>query len=148
MKIREGHMVYRTVGEIPSRIIDTPADAVAYMRDAIERNPMQESVWVILLNTKFMAICRTMVTLGTLDSSLISPREILKLAIQESAFGIILVHGHPSGDPTPSEADTSVTRSLRQACELMQIPLKDHVIIGEPEAGRPGYFSFREAGVL
>jgi DNA repair protein RadC len=61
---------------------------------------------------------------------------------------VIVVHNHPSGDASPSQADHSLTRRLAEAAELLQIKLLDHIIIGAPTEGGPGYFSFKEAGVL
>ena len=68
--------------------------------------------------------------------------------ISRNAFGFILIHNHPSGDPTPSRADYRVTEGLLKAAELMQVKFLDHVIIGRPAADREAFFSFRSAGVL
>jgi len=64
------------------------------------------------------------------------------------ADAVIVVHNHPSGDALPSQTDHSLTRRLAEAAELLQIKLLDHIIIGEPLEGQPGYFSFKEAGIL
>src|SRR2546423_123970 len=75
-------------------------------------------------------------------------REILRTAVVAAAYAVIVVHNHPSGDPSPSQADHSLTRRLAEAAELMQIKLLDHIIIGAQSNSGPGYFSFKEAGVL
>ena len=83
------------------------------------------------------------VTRGILNSSLVHPREVFREAIAERAAAIILVHNHPSGDPTPSPDDRVVTEQLVQAGRVLDIPVQDHVIIG-----RGRYMSFAEAGLL
>jgi len=108
----------------------------------------QESLRVVLLNTKHHLIRVEEITKGTLNESLAHPREILRAALLYSAYGFILVHNHPSGDPTPSTADLELTRKIVRASELMQIKFHDHVIIGTPEMGREPYFSFREKGLM
>jgi DNA repair protein RadC len=65
-----------------------------------------------------------------------------------SAYAVIIAHNHPSGDPTPSEADHRLTRRLAEAAQLLQITLLDHVIIGSPNGGKPSFYSFKEAGIL
>ena len=85
---------------------------------------------------------------GSLNESVAHPREIFRPAITHAAYALILVHNHPSGDPTPSDADLRLTRRLNEAAELLQIRFLDHVIIGSPDNGRRPYFSFREAGVI
>ena len=80
---------------------------------------------------------------GTVNASIISPREIYLEALRYHAVGIILLHNHPSGDPTPSDADRRVTRKVRDAGSLIDIPLLDHIVIGDKK-----YVSFREEGYL
>ena len=84
-----------------------------------------------------------LVTQGTLDSSLISPREVYKSAILANAGGIILVHNHPSGVPSPSPEDRSITKILRESGGLLGIPVLDHIIIGDE-----AFYSFSEEGLL
>jgi DNA repair proteins len=83
------------------------------------------------------------VTRGLLNSSLVHPREVFREAIAENAAAIILIHNHPSGDPTPSADDRVVTEQLVQAGRVLDIPVQDHIIIG-----RGRYLSFAEAGLL
>lgn len=101
----------------------------------------RESFLVLHLNTKNKVIREEMVSLGTLNSSLIHPREVFKSAVKESSHALIFVHNHPSGDPTPSAEDHQVTRQLKEVGELLDIPVLDHVIVGVN-----GYYSFREDG--
>ncbi len=102
-----------------------------------------EEFRVLLLNTQHAVLRERMVTRGVLDGSLIHPREVFKEAIVESAAAVLLVHNHPSGDPTPSAEDRAVTRQLAEAGNVIGIPVLDHVVIGD---GR--YISFVEAGLL
>ena len=84
---------------------------------------------------------------GTLDTILVHPREVFKSAIAANAHAIVLAHNHPSGDPTPSEADIKVTRDLIRAGQLLKIEVIDHVIIGRATSGRAkDYASLREMG--
>jgi DNA repair protein RadC len=127
--------------------VDTPASVwnlLGHEMSALSR----ESLRVVLLDTKLRLIRVCEVSLGSLNESLAHPREVFQPAIIHSAYGIIVVHNHPSGDPQPSEADRRLTQRLRSAAELLSISLLDHVILGNTEGGRVPWFSFREAGVL
>jgi DNA repair protein RadC len=117
-----------------------PGDVFARMGPLL-RDLRQEEFHALLLNTQHRVIRDVMVTRGILDASLIHPREVFRAAIVESAAGIILVHNHPSGDPTPSGEDRAVTRQLTAAGQAIGIPVLDHVIVGE---GR--YVSLGEEG--
>ena len=108
----------------------------------------KESLRVLLLDTRYRLIRIQEVSLGSVNESIAHPREIFRPAMLASAYAVIVVHNHPSGDPTPSQADHSLTRRLGEAAELLQIKLLDHIIIGAPAEGRESYFSFKEAGVL
>ena len=103
----------------------------------------QEEFRVLLLNTQHAVLREIVVTRGTLDASVVHPREVFRAAIVESAAAVILVHNHPSGDPAPSREDRDVTDQLVSAGQLVGIPVLDHVVIGD---GR--YVSFVEAGLL
>ena len=108
----------------------------------------KESLRVILLDTRYHLVRIQEVSLGSLNESIAHPRDVFRPAVISSAYAVIVVHNHPSGDPSPSQADHSLTRRLAEAAELLQIKLLDHIIIGAPAEGRPPYFSFKEAGVL
>jgi len=97
---------------------------------------------VLLLDVKHRVIAEEVVTIGILDGALIHPREVFKAAVAGSAAGIIVAHNHPSGDPKPSGQDAEVTRRLRKAGEVLEIPVVDHVIVGSTGA----HYSFREGG--
>jgi DNA repair protein RadC len=112
------------------------------------QNLPRESLRVVLLDTRHRLLHAEEVSLGTINESLAHPREILRPAISHGAYAFVLVHNHPSGDPMPSEADRALTRRIREAADLMQIHLLDHVIIGRERPGAPPYFSFKEHGLL
>jgi DNA repair protein RadC len=106
-----------------------------------------ENFQVVLLNTRRRLIRVENISQGTLDTILVHPREVFKPAIAANAAAVVLVHNHPSGDPTPSEADIKVTRDLIRAGQLLKIEVLDHVIIGRATQERPKDFaSLRELG--
>jgi len=119
-----------------------PADVFARVGPLL-RDLLQEEFHALLLNTQHRVIRDVLVTRGILDASLIHPREVFRAAIVESAAGVILVHNHPSGDPTPSQEDRAVTRQLVSAGSTVGIPVLDHVIVGEGS-----YVSLAEVGGL
>ena len=102
----------------------------------------EEVVRVVLLDAQLRCITKVDIARGTVNESLAAPREIFRPAIIHSAFAFALVHNHPSGEPTPSQADLRLTRRIAAAAEILQINFLDHVIVGQ------GYFSFHKAGVL
>ena len=102
----------------------------------------QEVVRVALLDGQLRCITKVDISSGTVNESLATPREILRPAIIHSAYAFVLVHNHPSGSITPSEADRELTRRVTAAAQILQIQFLDHVIVGQ------GYFSFQEAGLL
>ena len=102
----------------------------------------QEEFHVLFLNNKNQVICEEMITLGTLNKSIIHPREVFAPAIELRAAAIILIHCHPSGDPNPSDQDIEITKRLCQVGEIIGIKVIDHVIICD------GYFSFIENDVM
>jgi DNA repair protein RadC len=112
------------------------------------RRLTKESLRVILLDTRYRLKRIEEVSKGSLNESIAHPRDVFHPAVASSAFAVIVVHNHPSGDASPSQTDHSLTRRLAEAAELLQIKLLDHIIIGAPAEGSPGYFSFKEAGVL
>jgi DNA repair protein RadC len=112
------------------------------------RRLRKESLRVILLDTRYHLIRVEEVSVGSVNESIAHPRDVFRPALVASAYAVIVVHNHPSGDASPSQTDHSLTRRLAEAAELLQIKLLDHIIIGAPSEGSPGYFSFKEAGVL
>ena len=150
MQIYEGKISYTAVGEIELNYCQTPAQVYQFMKDAFAPYPVQETAWVILLNRKYKALGRVMISMGTLTSTLLGVREVFRAAILGNAVAIVVCHNHPSGDSAPSSADIEVTRQLRAAGEVMDIQLLDHVIVGCPTADPAGigFYSFRQAGLL
>ncbi len=116
------------MGEQPA--ITRPEDVYALLHHQL-RDEKQEHVILLLLNTKNRVIQQSTLTKGTLDASLLHPREVFREAIRHSASSIILAHNHPSGDPTPSSEDIQMTKRLHQAGQLLGIDLLDHVILGD-----------------
>ncbi len=112
------------------------------------RHLAQEQVVVAVLDARLRHAGTNVVSIGTVSESTAHPREILRPVITRGAHGFILIHNHPSGDPSPSRADEIVTRNLVEASRLMQVQFLDHVIIGRPSPGRKPYYSFREAGLV
>jgi DNA repair protein RadC len=127
------------------QVCDTPARAAQYwtlhVQDNPYYNPECECFAVLLLNTRRRVKGHQLLTIGTADTLLVHPREVFRLACMCSASAIVLMHNHPSGEATPSEADIKVTRDLIRAGQLMKIEVLDHVIMG-----RPSFSSLRELG--
>jgi len=112
-----------------------------YMEDM--RHMEQEELHLMMLNTKNVLIRDSLIFRGTVNLSVASPREIFIEAVRYHAVSIILVHNHPSGDPSPSREDKKLTVQIREAGALLGIRLLDHIIIGDQT-----YFSFKERGIL
>ncbi len=129
-----------------SPTLDTPERIADLLREE-NRAYEVENFQVILLNTRRKLIRVEKISQGTLDTILVHPREVFKPAIAASAAAVVLAHNHPSGDPTPSEADIKVTRDLIRAGQLLKIDVLDHVILGRASQERPrDYISLRELG--
>ncbi len=122
-------------------VISSPADVESLLRGRIA-NLDRENFVAVLLNTKNEVVEYPTISVGTLSSSLVHPREVFKPAIRASAAGIVLAHNHPSGKVEPSREDREVTRRLVEASEIIGIEVLDHVILGD------GYFSMKEHGML
>jgi len=126
---------------------DTPDKAAHYWHQHVSTsplfNPECECMVVLMLNTRRRIKGHYLVSIGTLDTLLVHPREIFRIAIMVSASAIILANNHPSGDPMPSEADIRVTRELIRAGQLLTLEVLDHVVIGNPH-----HSSLRSLGYL
>ncbi|TLD71149.1 JAB domain-containing protein [Phragmitibacter flavus] len=133
--------------EVREQPMDNPALIHQYLGGDMARLG-HETVRILLLNTRMHLTHDEVIFQGSLSESTAHPREILRPAIVHRAHAFILAHNHPSGDPTPSEADRRFTRRLNAAAELLQINFADHLIIGAPRNGAPPYFSFRQAGMI
>lgn len=148
MRVYEARLEFDLIENGSVEVLNTPDAVAAYMEGAFS-DPTVEWFYVVLLNRKNRPLGRVQITKGTANSSLVHPREVFRAAILGGASGIIAVHNHPSGDPSPSAADVQVTRQLREAGHTVGIELLDHVVIGEPtHAMEKGFYSFREAGLL
>src|SRR6185369_15951577 len=95
------------------------------------------------LDGKNRVICVDLVSIGSLNQSIVHPREVFKTALLSNAAAVLLIHQHPTGDPTPSSEDIAITRRLKEAGELLGLKVLDHIIVGESE-----YLSFVERGLL
>jgi DNA repair protein RadC len=129
-------------GPLERTRIQGPRDVYERCAPALRDLP-QEEFHLLLLNTQHAVLRELVVTRGTLDTSVVHAREVFRAAIAESAAALILVHNHPSGDPTPSPEDREVTLQLVAAGQLIGIPILDHVVIGDAR-----YVSFVESGLL
>jgi DNA repair protein RadC len=129
-----------------SPVLDNPPTVVSYMRET-NRLKNVESFQVLLLNTRKRLISTHEISNGLLDTLLVHPREVFRAAIAANAAAVLLLHNHPSGDPTPSEADIKATRDLIRAGHLLKIEVVDHIIIGRRSAEREkDYASLKELG--
>lgn len=109
---------------------NTPSTIAQYYMEDL-RHKRQEHMKLLLLNTKSRLISEKDISVGTVNAAIISPREIFIEALQKSAVYIILLHNHPSGDPTPSIEDVQLTIQIKEAGELIGVELLDHIIIGD-----------------
>jgi DNA repair protein RadC len=131
-------------GEAP--LLDTPATVADYLREE-NRSYEVERFQAVLLNVRRKLIRVEHISQGLVDTILVHPREVFRPAIAANASALVLVHNHPSGDPTPSEADIRVTRDLIRAGQLLKIEVVDHVILGRRAAENgKDYVSLRELG--
>jgi DNA repair protein RadC len=126
-------------------LCDTPQQAADYWRLHVASNPYYspdcECFVVLMLNTRRRVKGHQLLTIGTLDSILVTPLLVFRAAVVSSISAIILMHNHPSGDPSPSQADIKVTRDLIRAGQLLKIDVLDHVIMCVDR-----HLSLREAG--
>ena len=138
----------RMAGELhgESPVLDNPEAIADYLREENRAHDV-ECFRVLLLNTRRRLIRMEYISDGTVDTILVSPREVFRAAISANASAIVLLHNHPSGDPTPSEADIKVTRDLIRAGQLLKIEVLDHVVLGRRTAERSkDYASLKELG--
>jgi DNA repair protein RadC len=134
---------------VDSPKVDEPQEVAAFWREHVVSAPWykddKECLCVFLLNTRRRLLGFELVSQGTLDTILTHPREVFRLATVRNAAAIIIAHNHPSGDPTPSEADIKVTRDFIRAADVLKIELLDHVIIGDARREK-SFTSLRELG--
>lgn len=133
--------LYQKSLEVPYKI--TGPQDVAQLVMADMKYLKQEELRILVLNTKNIVLSVHIVSMGTVNASIVHPREVFRPAIRKAAASIILVHNHPSGDPTPSQEDFSATERVRESGKLLGIELLDHVIIGNSR-----FISLKELGAL
>ena len=119
-----------------------PASVAKYYMESM-RYERKEKVLLLLLDQKERLIDEEVLSIGTINASLLSPREVFVTALKKAAVHIMLLHNHPSGDPAPSKQDLQVTVDIQEIGKMVDIPLIDHIIIGDNK-----YMSFKEAGLL
>ncbi|MBO8126191.1 MAG: DNA repair protein RadC [Firmicutes bacterium] len=126
----------------PKQIIASPREAFSYLWSDL-RFQTREIFRCLVMDTKNQILANELVSIGTLNSSLVHPREVFKPAIARSAAGVILAHNHPSGDPAPSEEDIALTKRLAECGKLLGIKVLDHIIVGDNT-----FVSLREKGII
>ena len=131
---------YSESGDSP--LVKTPDDVVSLVQDRL-RGKKKEYFLALLLDTRNQLIRAAEISIGSLDSSIVHPREVFKEAVSASAASVIFVHNHPSGDPEASEDDVKLTKRLAEAGEIMGIDVLDHVIIGGKK-----YLSLKREGLF
>lgn len=132
----------RRVKHTSTSHIMSPSDIASVVAPFIH-NSNQEHFIGVFLNTQHQVIHTKVLFVGTLNASLVHPREVFKEAVKVSAASVVVAHNHPSGDLTPSPADIEMTKQLKAAATMIHIPLLDHVIVSDD-----GYLSFSELGLL
>lgn len=123
-------------------VIRSPQDAAELMMARLRYEP-REHFMALLLSTKNHIIATPVISVGSLNASIVHPRELFREAIRYSAASVILIHNHPSGDPAPSQEDIALTKKLAEAGQLLDIAVLDHVIIGDNR-----YVSLKEKGII
>jgi DNA repair protein RadC len=138
--------VVREPGEASPRVLNDPEAAALLAIDlAKSADDDREHMWAVLLNTQNRYLLHTEVSLGTQSASLVHPREVFGPALREGAASVIVVHNHPSGDPTPSREDIRLTRQLVECANLLDLRLHDHIVIG---SGTWAWVSLAQRGVI
>lgn len=138
----KSELKFMVVKEAMKVKIKTPETAYEIMRT--EAKIDRECAWVLHLNGRLDLIEKELVSMGTVESAFMHPREIFKKAIVNGSSAIIVIHNHPSGDTTPSEEDFKAATTIKKAGELLRIPVNDFIIIGS----QGGYVSFADEGYL
>jgi DNA repair protein RadC len=123
-------------------VIRSPSDVYRHFHPSL-RDARQERFVVVLLDARQRVLRSEVISQGTLTASLVHPREVFRPALRDAAAALVLVHNHPSGDPTPSTEDREVTARLASAGEILGIRVVDHVVVAER-----GFCSLREEGAL
>ena len=135
--VRESSILYE------QRTISSPMDAAGLFTEFLADSDREKFI-VLCLNTKNQPTSLATVSIGSLNSSIIHPREIFKIALLANSAAVILSHNHPSGDPQASREDIDVTKRLVEVGKLLGIDVLDHIIVGKDKK----FFSFREKGMI
>jgi DNA repair protein RadC len=134
--VKEGSLLYK------NRNITSPNDAYNLIKEFLESSDREQLI-VCCLDTKNQPTAISIVSIGSLNSSIVHPRELFKSAILSNAASIIVAHNHPSGNPEPSSEDINITKRLNECGNLLGIDLIDHIIIGDVS-----YVSLKEKGII
>ena len=140
--LRFGQRIAQKTMEKKITKIKNSEDIYQYLKNEIQ-DKKNECFYAILLDTKNVIISKEVISIGTLDASIVHPREAFKPAIKKSAKSIVFAHNHPSGDFTPSKDDFRITQRLIEAGEILDIEVLDHIIIG-----KDGYYSFKKENFI
>lgn len=132
---------YRTAADTPEMIAELWSSLVT---TSSWFDPEKEHVIVFVLTTRLMVKGWNLVSVGSVSETTCHPREIFRPVLVAAGYGFVVAHNHPSGDPSPSHADSLLTRRLVEASQLLQLRFLDHVVIGRPGT----YHSFRESGLI
>jgi DNA repair protein RadC len=134
------------------RLIEIPLTSPEHIFELVAPSMQHlphEMVRVLLVNSRLGFIRQEQISHGSVNESMAHPRDVLRPVIMHAAYGFVMVHNHPSGDPSPSDADLRVTRRVRDAASTLGLQFLDHVIIGQySESRSTPYYSFREAGLI
>ncbi len=139
MKIREIKYIYGK--SVKMQNLSNPEDVAEFFRKIC--CPVKEQFTCIFLNNKNKVLGYEIVSVGTINESLVHPREVFRGAILLSASNIIVAHNHPSGDTKPSREDIETTKRLKESGNILGIPLTDHIVVGDDS-----YYSFREENLV
>jgi DNA repair protein RadC len=139
------HELAQRIGREPAAkrtVISSWSALLAYVRVALQHEP-REQFRVLFLDHKNQLILDEVMNQGTINHAPVYPREVVRRALELSASSVILVHNHPSGDPTPSQADIDVTRQVVEAARVLGVSVHDHLVVG-----RDGVVSFKSKGLM
>jgi DNA repair protein RadC len=145
MIIYEASTRYKKVGEMTSpALLNEPRAAIDYMRGAFRDFPRQEQVWILVLTKKNHIMARERVAIGATSSCSVDPSICFRPCIVQGGSAIIIVHNHPSGDPTPSLSDVNMAKRLHECGKVLDIEVHDFIIIGDPQ----NHYSFNDKGLI
>lgn len=121
---------------------------IKHVAAAPDHEADKENLVCVILSPRLAPFAWHRISLGTVNEASCHPREVLRPVIAAAGYAFVLMHNHPSGDPSPSQSDEGVTRRLLAAAKLLELRFLDHLVVGRPAPGRSPYYSFREAGLI